>query len=224
MYGHFRRIRSCWNATDTTVLVVNTLAFCLFLANCWWESVEITYAASVAPLVAQGFRWRKGDQLVGEALAFGAIVGILWPIGEWLVVNTLGWWGEYVAAGPVVLETPLYCVLVGWLASTYCYYVGKRAHQLGYGLAVWAALSGGTALAIGVIGENFFVAAQMWKYDPSSLNWGKVPAFVPISYGIAYGSIPFLRQIPVVPKAFLFATVTLIVSVGLGLATGFFPR
>lgn len=224
MLDHFRRIRSCWNATDTTVFAGNILAFFLFLANCRWKSVEVAYAASVLPIVAQGLRWRAGDRLMGEALAFGALVGGLWPIGEWVVVNGLGWWGSYLAAGPKVLETPLYCVLVGWLASSYCYYVGKRADQLGYGTIIWAAVSGGNALAIGIIGENLFVAARMWEYEPSVWDWWRVPAFVPISYGIAYGAIPLLRAFPVLPKTFLFTGITLVVSVGLGLATGFFPR
>jgi hypothetical protein len=229
MLEHLRRLRSTWNTTDTIVVVGNTLSFFLFLANCWWESVEVTYAASVGPLVAQGLRWRMsqrllGDRLLGEALVFGLMVGALWPIGEWIVVNGLGWWGSYLAAGPKILETPLYCVLVGWLASTYCYYVGKRAHELGYGRAVWAVACGGSAFFVGIVGENFLVAARMWEYEPSAWDWGQVPAFVPISYGISYGAIPLLRAIPVIPKTILFTGLTLVVCVTLGLATGFFPR
>ena len=77
---------------------------------------------------------------------------------------------------------------------------------------------------MGVIGENFFVAARMWEYDPSPLDWFSVPAFVPIAYGIAYGNLPLLRDWHIGLATSTFLLVTLAVSVGLGLATGFFPR
>lgn len=221
----WRRIRTQWNLSDTFVIGTNTVAFFLFIANCWWESVTATYLAALVPLVLQSIRQRRSrDKTLSEALLFGALVGCLWPFGEWGVVHHLGWWGGYIAPGPKLLETPVYCILIGWLASSYCFYVGKRTAELGYSQWASGIVSGTTALFVGIMGENLFVAARMWTYDESILDWGAIPAFVPVSYGIAYGLLPALRRFPIIPRTLVFTIITLVISVGLGLATGFFPR
>lgn len=224
MVSLWRKIRENWNISDSVVTAGNTVALFLFVGNCWWESVAVTYAASAGPLAAQGIRLRWGGRVLREAMVFGVLVGFLWPLGEWGVVNSLGWWGRYVAPGPRILETPVYCVLIGWLASTYCFYVGERVLDLGYGKWASGAASASSALVVGVLGENLFVASAMWVYDGSRLDWGSVPAFVPVSYGIAYGLLPVLRPLPIVPRTLTFTVVTLFVSAGLGFAVGFFPR
>lgn len=222
--GWWRRLRTNWNRTDTLLYSSNTLALMLFIGNCWWEKVEITYGAVGFPLFIQAWRARRVHDALREAFVFGGLVGWLWPFGEWFVIHAFGPWGEYRAPGPTVLETPLYCILVGWVASTHCYYVGRRTLEIGYGKAVSAVMSGLTAFALGIIGENLFVGGGMWVYYPSVLEFGSVPAFVPVAYGLGYATIPMLRRLHMVPATLLFTVIMLFISVSLGLVVGFFPR
>ena len=130
------------------MLAANTVAFAVFIANCWWESVAVCYAASVAPLGLQLLRARfDGESPLRSALAFGALCAGVWPLGEGVVVRTAGWWGQYLAPGPRVWDTPLYCMLVGWLASTHVYYWARRTEEFGYGRGAAVACAGLTALA-----------------------------------------------------------------------------
>ncbi len=224
MREFLRRIRRHWNWTDTIVLGSNTAAFGLFIGNCWWEFLWVTHLALLLPLTIQVLRARLVRDALREALVFGTVVGWSWPVGERFVVRVFGWWGEYVATGIMVLDTPLYTVLVGWLASAYCYYVGRRAIDLGYGPAFSAMSSGMSALCLGIIGENLFIGARMWVYDRSALDLWSVPAFVPVAYGIGYACLPLLWRFTVVVRAVLFNVIMLLLTVGMGLAVGFFPR
>ncbi len=217
-------IRAGMRGADGVVFVGNTIAFFLFLGNCWWDSVAIAYGGALLPLALQCAWLGTGDKTLRESLLFGAVIGIGWPIGEYAVVHSLGWWGAYLAPGPKVLETPLYCLLVGALASSYCYYVAARTREIGYGEGAAIVVSGTSALLLGVLGENFFVMAGMWTYDTSSLDIGYVPAFVPIGYAFAYSAIPPLQRAPLIVSAIGLLFATLISTVGLGLVTGFFPR
>lgn len=219
----WRRIRGNWNRSDTWVTATNTTAFVLFLGNCGWESLAVVYAATLLPLAFQGLRSIRDAGLRG-AWAFGLLAGFLWPFGEWLVVNTLGWWGEYLAPGPRILDTPIYCILIGCLASTHIAYATRRAGEMGFGPRTVIINTGLTAFLLGIIGENLFVAASMWVYDPSIWDWWSVPAFVPTAYGLGYAFLPRLQGLPVVPRVVSFSVLLLVVCVGLGLAVGFFPR
>jgi hypothetical protein len=219
----WKRIRTCWNRTDSLVLCVHIAAFAAFIGNCWWESAAAASAASLAVLLILLPRASK-DRTLRDAIVFGGIVAGLWPFGEWAVVHGLGWWGAYTAPGTKILDTPLYCAFVGWTASTYCYYVGRRTAEMQFPAAASAAMSGLSALAIGAIGENLFVAARLWMYHPSSWDWWHVPAFVPLAYGLSYATLPALRRFRLLPASVLFTLITLAVSVGLGIAAGFFPR
>ena len=219
-----RRIYRAWNWTDTTVYVSNILAFGLFIGNCWWESLAITYAAVLLALAVQTCRaWHTPDVL-REALAFGTLAGWMWPFGEWFVVRAFGWWGRYVATGPMLLDTPAYTALIGSLAGAYCFYMGRRTLDLGYGPWASGLVSGTSALGLGILGEGLFVEAGMWVYDPSPLQLFSVPLFVPIAYGAAYAWLPLLQRFRLLPRAFLFNLIMLALSMGLGLAVGFFPR
>ena len=145
-------------------------------------------------------------------------------MGEGVVVRTVGWWGEYLAPGPRLWDTPLYCVLVGWLATAHIVYWSQRVTDIGYGRGVAVGCCVVTAFVLGLAGENLMVAAGIWVYAPSNQDWWNVPAFVPVSYGLGYGVLPFLRHYRVVPAALIFCLALAGVSVGAGLATGFFPR
>lgn len=219
----WRQIRSHWNRSDTFVAVGNTVAFALFIGNCWWESVDVAYLAALGPLAIQAILARR-DPTLRHAWVFGAMAGFLWPFGEWFVVTVFGWWGEYLAPGPRILETPFYCIFIGWLSSTYCAYIAQRALQMGFSLRTAVVNTGMAALMLGIIGENLFVAGRMWVYEPSLLDWWYVPAFVPVSYGLGYATLPLLRNRRAIPQVLLFTSILLVFSVGLGLATGFFPR
>lgn len=230
--------------------VTNAFSCILFVGNCWWESVGVCYVAFAVPLALQtawalcrrggGLRGgglrdggRRGggsqggalrDGALWDGLWFGLLVGALWPLGEGVVVNVFGWWGEYLAPGLFVWETPLYCMLIGWLASTHIFYWGRRILEIGYSAWTASVASGLTAFGLGILGENLFVGARMWVYEPSRLDWWGVPAFVPIAYGLAYAVVPALRRMHIVAATLVFASIILVVSVGLGLLTGFFPR
>ncbi len=206
------------------MLVCNTVALVLLIGNCWWESVAACYVALLLPLSFQVLHAYRDAGPLRRGLLFGVLVAAVWPIGEWFIVNVFGWWGEYVGAGPRVLETAVYCMLIGWLASTYCYYVGERTMDLGYSVRAACLVAGGSALGLGIVGENLFVAARMWTYVPSAWEWGAVPAFLPVSYGIGYATVPLFRRSGVLPTTIAFASVLFSVSIALGLLTGFLPR
>jgi len=225
------RISTNWNRTDTLVVVLNNATLAVFIGNCAWQSVEVTYLTllvSIAVEVAWAARaWLRGVPHPGplaKALTFGFIVGGLWPLGEGILVNTLGWWGQYLAPGPNVWETRVYCMLVGWAASTYCAYVAHRTLDVGYGTAVAAVVMGLTAFIAGAIGENLFAIAGMWEYAPSNLDLFFVPAFVPVGYAIAYASYPLFRRFHVVIATLCFCVCAFVALTGLGVATGFFPH
>jgi hypothetical protein len=206
MPSPYRRIRSNWNPSDTAVLLTSLGATAAFIANAWLESVTLVYIATLIPIAFYAWRASKSDQTICQAVIFGGIVAWLWPFGEAFVVHRAGWWGAYLAPGPKILETPIYCILIGWLASTYCFYIGQRATDIGYGDRITGLITGLTALLAGIIGENL------------------VPAFVPITYGICYGILPALRPVRIVPRTLIFTTFTLFVSMALGFAFGFFPH
>jgi hypothetical protein len=176
------------------------------------------------PLAILSFRSRSVNDSLRPALVFGACIGGAWPIGEGLVTWAVGWWGEYLAPGPVVWRTPVYCMLIGWLASTHIYYVCRRTFEMGWGLRTAIASTVITVTSLGVIGENLFVSAKMWMYFPSDMDWMSVPAFVPIAYGIGYGVLPFICRWRAASASAVVAATLLVVSVGLGFAVGFFPR
>jgi hypothetical protein len=218
------KLRTNWTRADSIVLATNTAAFLVFLANCRLESVWICTIASAVPLAIQAaYAFRVGGPL-RSALLFGALIAAAWPLGEGIVTHILGWWGEYVAPGPVIWRTPLYCVLIGGLASTHIHYVSRRTSEFGYGPSVAAANTFLTAFLLGFLGENFFVAANMWRYHESGLDWISVPAFVPVAYGLGYAILPALRDWRILPTAVVCGMMLLVFSVGLGLLTGFFPR
>jgi len=224
MIGAFRRLKANWNRTDTFVLTTNVAAFFVFVGNTWWGSAWVCTLASAAPIALQVLRARAVDDALRPALVFGACIGGAWPLGEGVVTWAVGWWGEYLAPGPVVWRTPVYCMLIGWLASTHIYYVARRTLEMGWGTSIAFANTVISAALLGVIGENLFVSAKMWAYFPSDLDWAAVPAFVPVAYGIGYSILPLTTRWRAVWAAVAVAWLLLVVSVGLGLATGFFPR
>jgi hypothetical protein len=213
-----------WDRTDTWVLTLNTLAFCVFIGNCWWHSLTAVYVGCVVPLALQGVHAVYKRGALYDSLVFGCVVGCMWPFGEWFVAHTLGWWGQYLQPDIAILETPLYAILIAWLASTYCVYAGLRARAAGFG--AWAAslVSGVSALGIGAIGENLFVSAAQWHYESATFHLGAVPTFIPVSYALSYALAPLLRKAPVLLGAFALTLIMLVISMGLGLAVGFFPR
>lgn len=136
----------------------------------------------------------------------------------------VGWWGEYIATGPMVWKTPLYCMLIGWLSSTHVFYVGSRTLEFGFSRLAAVLYTAFTALLLGVLGENLFVWAGMWRYHTSDTDWFSVPAFVPVAYAAGYSVLPLLRGWRIIPTTLVWAAALLLASVGLGLVTGFFPR
>ncbi len=224
MKAILQRIKEQWNWSDTTVAGSNAATLGLFIGNCWWESLWVAYGASLLALTAQIIRARWSKDILHDALIFGAIVGWTWPLGEYILTQTLGWWGEYVATGAMVLDTPVHMVLISWLTSSYCFYVGRRVTDMG-GTGLYSALaSGSSAFVIGLVGENLAVAAQMWEYIPASVELWSVPAFIPLSYGVAYLSLPLWKRYPVVLGTIFFMVVLFVTAIGLGIAEGFFPR
>jgi hypothetical protein len=220
----WRRIRSHWTRTDTLVMGTNTAACVVFIANCWWQSVGVCYGASIAPIAIQVLWSLRHAGPLRPALVFGGLVALLWPFGEGFVTLAVGWWGEYIAPGPVVWKTPVYCMLIGWLASTHIFYLGRRVLDFGFSMGYAVANSAITALIVGILGENLFVWAGMWRYYASEADWFSVPAFVPVAYAAGYCVLPLMRTWRLIPTTLVWAATLLIASVGLGLATGFFPR
>ena len=205
-------------------MATNHAALAVFIGNCWWDSVLVCQAACVAPLAMQMVRAYRSDRLLRDALIFGAAIGFAWPIGEGVVTATLGWWGEYVAPGITIWRTPLYCILIGWLASTHLFYLSHRVEAMGYGLRTSIPVVGLTAFGMGLAGENLFVWSGMWRYDTSGLDWWAIPAFVPVAYGAGYAILPLLNRRSVAVTTVVCGAVLFAACAGLGLATGFFPR
>jgi len=218
-----RRIWQKWTPADSLVFFTNLTTFLLLLGNCWWDSVAVTSLAIGIPVLVQGMASYWWETL-RKAWLFGALVGIAWPFGEAAVTETLGWWGEYVAPGPVILYTPLYCLAIGWQASTYIDYLGRRTFEMGFGFgwSLWNVAA--SAFLLGLIGENMFVAANMWTYTPSSWDWGSIPAFLPIAYAVGYGLRPFQWHRTLLPSGLVFLVWLLVSCCALGWAVGFFPR
>ncbi len=220
----WRRVKANWNRTDTVLAVINTLALAAFIGNCWWESVWVCHLALALPLLVQLVWARHPGDALRRALLFGAILGWAWPLGEGLFVRGFGWWGEYLAPGPRIWDTPVYCVLVGWLAAAHIHYWSRRVIDIGYRVRVSVGYAAVTAFVLGLAGENLFVAGGIWSYDASVLDWWSVPAFVPVAYAIGFGVTPLVVRRNAL-GAFLVVSVTLYVAcVGLGFATGFLPR
>jgi hypothetical protein len=224
MREFWQRLKRHWNRTDTLVTLTSLASLGLCIANCWWESVVVACAAAVVPIAMQALGAVRDPEPLVDALLFGAAIAFLWPVGEWVTVRTVGWWGNYVAPGFKLLDTPLYCVLIGWAATTYCYYWGRRVRDMGNGAWMSAFVSGSSALVAGAIGENLFVAARMWTYDASSWDWGHVPAFVPIAYGLGYATLPLGHRLPLPAAVVVFGFFLSAAGIGLGWAFGFFPR
>lgn len=222
MKSIWRTIRANWRWSDGLVLVSNTAVFLVFIGNCWWRSLPLCFAAPLGALALQCLRARR-DGTLRDAVLFGAAVAAMWPLGEGVFVRVFGWWGEYLDAGPRIWETPLSCSLVGWLASTHCFYVARRALEMGYGRAVAAGVVGVTAFLIGLMGENFFVAAGIWVYRPSILDWWHIPAFLPVAYGLGYAIIPLARGGRLLPATVAFLLWLPVICAGLGWLTGYFP-
>ena len=220
----WRRIRAGWNRSDTVLMVSNHIALALLIGNCWWQSVLVCCLATSMALAAQLARAARVKGTLRDALLFGAMIAVAWPFGEGIVTMTLGWWGDYLAPGPVFWKTPLYCVLIGWLASTHLYYVGQRTLDIGYGRATAASVVAVSAFGMGLLGENLFVWSAMWRYDVSGQDWWSVPAFVPVAYGLGYAIVPYLLGRSVMRTAVVCGFVLFTTCVGLGLITGFFPR
>lgn len=224
MKSIYLRIKSNCDRSDTVVFLGNVFAFALFWSNCRIESLAVAYIASLVPLAAQAAMLWRGNKALRQAFAFGAMIAVLWPVGEWSVVNTLGWWGAYTTPDLMILETAVNCSLIGWLASAYLYYLCKRSMDAGFSKAFASMATGVSALILGLVGENFSVASGMWVYETSIWDLWNVPAFVPISYGMAYLTLPWVQRLPVPLATTVFLIIQLVFSVALGLATGFFPR
>jgi hypothetical protein len=220
----WRRIRTNWNRTDTLMLVSGLVSTLIFIGNCWWESVVVCYVALAAPLAAQLVRVRFDREALKRPLILGSIVGWCWPFGEGVFVRVLGWWGEYIGPGPMIWDTALYCVLVGWAATATIVYWGHRVLDIGYGPVAAVVYSGVLAFLLGLLGENLFVGANMWVYHSSDFDWWGIPAFLPIAYGIGYGILPLLRRMHVALAALIFMTFLCAITSALGLIVGFFPR
>jgi hypothetical protein len=167
--------------------------------------------------------WRAPGVL-RDALGFGGLVALSWPVGEGLLTDTLGWWGRYLAPGPAVWHTPVYCMLIGWLASTHVCYIAHRTLDIGYGMRAAMLNAGLTAFVLGVLGENLFVGARIWVYHASAHQWFSVPAFVPVAYGLGFSVLPLSRRWGFFPATAAWAATLMGATVGLGFLVGFFPR
>jgi hypothetical protein len=223
MRKFWKLIRSNWTRTDTLVFGGNAIAFGLFIGNVWWESLAVCYTATIVPLTMQAIQCRL-EKTLRSAFIFGAVVGLTWPIGEGIVVRAFGWWGQYLQNGPFIWDTGLYCALIGWLACTYLRYLYERTMQFGYSQRTAIIHVAVSALGLGAVGENLFVHARMWEYHASTWDWGAVPAFVPIAYGLSYAFLPVIKRWKAVPAALAFNGITGVLAVALGLAVRFFPR
>jgi len=228
MTGHLRefwwRLRTHWNGSDTAVLVPNLCAFVLLVVNCWNHSIAIAYVAAGVPLVIQGMRARYDRACLGRAVVFGGLTVLLWSGAEWLSTRVIGWWGQYDTKGIMILDTPLYCLLIAWQSNTYLCHFERRAREWGYGWRVASCFAGFSALSLGVLGENLYVAAGMWSYHPSAVDWLAAPAFIPVTYGLVGLTLPFLARWRVWVAAVVYVALTVFISVALGLAIGFYPR
>lgn len=220
----WRRIRAGWNRNDTVLMVSNHAALALLIGNCWWKSVVVCCLATSTPIIIQIFRASRVGGTLRDALLFGGMIAIAWPFGEGLFTMALGWWGEYLAPGPVIWKTPLYCVLVGWVSSTHLYYVGCRFMEFGYGRAAAAALVAVSAFGMGLLGENLFVWSGMWRYEASGHDWWDIPAFLPVAYGLGYGVVPYFAGRPVLRSAVACGLALTVFCASLGVLSGFFPR
>lgn len=221
--SHWRRLRRGWRRSDTVLHGSNIAVFAALVLNCGIGSPWLVLVVCCAALALQGAASRF-DPALRRAWLLGLGLGLSWPFGEGLVVRLFGWWGAYLAPGPRIWDTPLYCVVIGALASAHCAFVGKRAEELGYGLWGWAVVSGLSALAVGALGENLFVWSGMWRYEEAAWMIGDVPAFVPVGYGLCYAALPLLRRLSPIPQSLAFNGLMLVLCVGLGIASGFFPR
>ena len=94
-----------------------------------------------------------------------------------------------------------------------------------------------SAFLLGALGENLFVAAEIWTYEPAALRIGSVPAFIPVAYALAYAVAPlvrprsrarraqrFIRLLELAAAPCVVAAVALVLGVSFGLTTGFFSR
>lgn len=225
MVSAWQTIRANWNRTDILVIAFNVAAGFAYLGNCWWDSIEVCYAAALIPIFVQSV-WclRTSDRTLRDALLIGLGLGIAWPIGEGITVNTLGWWGDYTASGPYIWHTAAYCVLIGWLATAHIVYLTSRSLSMGFSHWTAAAVGGVSAFVVGIAGENFFVAADMWTYRETAWQFWSIPAFLPIAYGLGYAVLPMFQQRPVAIRLATLLGWLFITCTGLGIATGFFPE
>ncbi len=217
-------IGSHWNRSDTIVLGGNLLALGLFIANCWWGLISVAVIGALGPLGFQISRARGGDDVLRTALIVGGVAALIWPVSERAVATAMGWWGAYVKTGYMLLDTPLYTVLIGWLGAAYCVYVGMRVKEMGFSIATVALTTGISGFALGVVGENLFVCSGMWTYETARWHLWTVPAFVTATYGIAYGVQPLFNRWPPVVNGLAIVAVIAVTSIALGLITGFYPR
>lgn len=213
----WQRIRSAWNATDTWVSAATVLALALYIADGWWQSVAVCYAASLVPLALLGGRALR-DRTLARTLVFGGVVAGLWPFVEGSYVRVIGWWGSYLQPGWKVWDTPIYCLLVGWLTASYVAYAAARVEAMGFHRRTVAVLSGATALILGIIGESLLVRAGMWVYSPWRWSVWHVPLYIPIGYGIGYSSLPWLVHREPIRAAVLFTLLTFALTFGIGYA------
>lgn len=225
MPGPFKTIRNQWNRTDSILIATNIAAGLAYLGNCWWDSLWICYAAAAIPLAIQSL-WclRTNDVLLRDALIMGLGLGIAWPIGEGITVNVLGWWGDYTASGPYLWHTAAYCVLIGWLATAHIVYLSARTLAMGFSGIAAAGVAAVSAFVVGIAGENFFVAAEMWTYREAQWQFWYIPAFLPIAYAIGYAVLPAVQHRPVTIRLGALLASLFIACTGLGLASGFFPE
>lgn len=225
MPGPFKTIRKQWNRTDSILISTNIAAGLAYLGNCWWDSLWICYAAAAIPLAIQSLWWlRSKDVLLRDALIMGLGLGIAWPIGEGIAVNVLGWWGDYTAGGPYLWHTAAYCVLIGWLATAHIVYLSARTLAMGFSGVAAAGVAAVSAFVVGIAGENFFVAAEMWTYREAQWQFWYIPAFLPIAYAIGYAVLPAVQRRPVTIRLGALLTSLFVACTGLGIASGFFPE
>lgn len=221
----WKQVKSHWDRTDTLILVTNGLAFLIYTGNCWWDQRWLSYAVAGFCLALQAMWAIRRPSSLREALLFGLVIGALWPLGEGVVGGIFGWWGKYEVGGLRVWHTPLYAMLICWHASAHIAYVGHRTHEYGYRLRVAIVITGLTAFMLGLLGENYFVAAGVWSYVDTQWQFWAVPAFIPISYGLGYAAyLPIRRRLDLIPTCIALAAWTLTEAVLLGVLTGFFPR
>lgn len=217
------RIRANWNRADTVVLTATGFAFALLVANAWFNSLWLCYLALTAPLLGAPIACGK-DESFYRAYAFGAGIGLTWPLAEGTAAHVLGWWGRYLGGGPCLWNTPVYCVLIGWLSCFYLVYLHERIRLLGFGMPIATATTSLSAILLGTLGENLFAWAGMWEYGRADWMWMDVPAFVPVSYGICFLSMPWVRTLSLPNGVVVFNVASALTGYFLGWSTGFYPR